>query len=1279
MAQQFCNYCGGNYEYRQGRWVCPFCGSYRPEEITNEDTTLLYTAFQNLRLAKFSEAEQEFDDIIAKFPKNPNGYWGRLLARYGIKYEEDFDGKKIPTCYATSIKSFISDKDYLKAMELACDEAREYYKTQADYIERVRKEWVEKAKKEKPYDIFISYKDSDLANGIDRTQDSIEAQDLYIYLTNKGYRVFFSRESLRDKAGEKYEPYIFSALSSAKVMLVYGSSPDYITSTWVKNEWMRYEKKIESGEKNPKSLLIAYNGFSPGDLPNVLASKQCFNANDRRFYSDLTDTVEKILSEEKKVAPPPPAPQKRKSPKIAVLLAIVSVILSGALIWNFVAQSNRGSSGTDSSSTENTTVVNTESTDSQLEDSTSAIPEDSSKREEVIPGESVEITTSITEDSSNFEETTAKPSVTQSTTKYEETTTEESFAETTQRAEETTEDESFVETTQYVEETTEEISSGNTSNVSYSLTLKANNGTADEYSISIQSGKSQNLPKNTFTYTGYSFVGWSTTEGGSVKYADEAKFTMGSYSQTLYAVWDVVNYSITYDTNGGSISGQKTSYNVNTKKFTLPTPTKSGYSFVGWSGTDVDGIIETVAINKGSVGDRSYTANWQANDYTLSLNFDGADASVSTINIKYDSTVEFPTPSRVGYAFAGWYYGNTQITNSDGEMLGAWNIASNCAVKAKWVANTNTAYTVNHYFEKADSNDYDLESETLYGTTLASVTPDVKPYSNFVSPDKQTVTISADGSLVVNYFYKRVTYKLTYMTNGGDAIATQTFKYEQTVNVSSPQRSGYTFVGWFANSELTIPFSSTATLSDNTTIYACWDANTDTKYKVEYYLENTDKNGYDILNSETKNLVGTTDELVSAEIKSFEHFTLNSTKSNPSGKIKGDGSLVLKVYYSRNVYTISSNAENTKAGTITSGGKIAYGNSVNLVASANPGYTFLGWYEGNTKVCDALTFTFNAEKDVTYTAKWSADDDTPYTVNFYKENMTPTGYNAVLFDSITIHGTTDTVVSYIANEVDGCTFNSDKSVLSGNVNGDGSLILNVYYTLDMYYRDGNYIYFGEYPQTLKADDVAISTTVDCRGYYLGSDGYYYAKIVANPIYSGYTFDSGKSIVDSDTYYFKVQPIKWRILTESDGNALILCDMVIDCHRYDDNKYIKSYENSEIREWLLQEFYNKTFTNLQKQIVQTIKQDEVFILSSGELKTHLNSQESRASWFVTDYARATGTELSSGTNYAYSWLTSSLVSDYNSRPYTVFANGNILDYHSTTNDAEGVVPAMWIKL
>jgi hypothetical protein len=265
------------------------------EESSTEETALLYAAFQNLRQSNFFEAEQDFEDIVNRYTSNAMGYWGRLLAKFGIKYEEDYDGTKIPTCYATSIESVYHSLDYRKAMEFADEETQIIFKKHADYIENVRLEWVEKAQKEAPYDIFISYKDSDAERNIKRTEDSFAMQELYFQLQNKGYRVFFSRESLREKTGEKYEPYIFNALSTAKVMVVYGSDPEYINATWVKNEWTRYLKRMKEGQKKPGSLIVAYEGFSPYELPSALSSLQCLDASEKRFYTDLFEIIEHIL------------------------------------------------------------------------------------------------------------------------------------------------------------------------------------------------------------------------------------------------------------------------------------------------------------------------------------------------------------------------------------------------------------------------------------------------------------------------------------------------------------------------------------------------------------------------------------------------------------------------------------------------------------------------------------------------------------------------------------------------------------------------------------------------------------------------------------------------------------------------------------------------------------------------------------------------------------------------------------------------------------------------
>lgn len=300
MIQNICNICGANYEYINGKWKCPACGAYKQEELSNEEATLLYNAAQKLRVQEFEDAEELYLDIIQKYPKQYEAYWGYVCSRYGIKTEEDVDGKWIPTCCFPFIESFLDDKDFKKAVEYAPTDIANWYIKQADYIERVRKTWIDMAKDEAPYEIFISYKDSDVVNGIERTRDSINALELYNHLARQGYNVFYSRESLRDKIGEKYEPYIFNALKTAKIMILYGTSVEYINSTWVKNEWHRYLKQIARGEKKENSLLVVCDGFSPNELPKVLSSKQCLDGKSKTLYVDIDNYLKQLFSKEEK-------------------------------------------------------------------------------------------------------------------------------------------------------------------------------------------------------------------------------------------------------------------------------------------------------------------------------------------------------------------------------------------------------------------------------------------------------------------------------------------------------------------------------------------------------------------------------------------------------------------------------------------------------------------------------------------------------------------------------------------------------------------------------------------------------------------------------------------------------------------------------------------------------------------------------------------------------------------------------------------------------------------
>lgn len=297
MSANICNICGANLIYKDGKWVCPACGAFKTEEISNEEVTLLYNAAQKLRLASFDDAEEAYRDIIAKYPENSEAHWGLVLSKYGIKYEDDYDGKKLPTCYATSIESVLTDKDYLDAVRLCKDKyQKEYYIEQGKVLEKIRVEWLEKASKEPKYDVFLCFKDSDKLNNMERTDDSIEVANLYTHLSSLGYKVFYSRESLRDKVAEKYEPYIYNALNTAAVMIVYGSKIEYFSSVWMKNEWTRYVRRLREGLKIEGSLVIACDGVNPGELPRPLNQMQVLDARKKTFYGDLEAHIAKIIS-----------------------------------------------------------------------------------------------------------------------------------------------------------------------------------------------------------------------------------------------------------------------------------------------------------------------------------------------------------------------------------------------------------------------------------------------------------------------------------------------------------------------------------------------------------------------------------------------------------------------------------------------------------------------------------------------------------------------------------------------------------------------------------------------------------------------------------------------------------------------------------------------------------------------------------------------------------------------------------------------------------------------
>lgn len=291
-----CKECGGRNEVEAGSTyiTCAYCGKQITlPTVKDEDRARLFNRANYFRRqGEFDKAIQAFTGIVNQDASDPEATWGRVLARYGIEYVEDpRTGERIPTCNRVSNASILADSDYLATLDNSKDEyTRSLYTKEAERIDKIQKGILAIAKLEEPFDVFICYKES--TGGGSRTEDSVLAQDIYDKLTKEGLRVFFSRITLEDKLGQQYEPYIFAALNSAKVMLVVTTDTANVNSVWVKNEWSRYLSIMQSNQD--KVLIPCYKKMDVYDLPEELSIYQSQDMEKIGAMQDLIRGVKKI-------------------------------------------------------------------------------------------------------------------------------------------------------------------------------------------------------------------------------------------------------------------------------------------------------------------------------------------------------------------------------------------------------------------------------------------------------------------------------------------------------------------------------------------------------------------------------------------------------------------------------------------------------------------------------------------------------------------------------------------------------------------------------------------------------------------------------------------------------------------------------------------------------------------------------------------------------------------------------------------------------------------------
>ena len=538
--------------------------------------------------------------------------------------------------------------------------------------------------------------------------------------------------------------------------------------------------------------------------------------------------------------------------------------------------------------------------------------------------------------------------------------------------------------------------------VEYTVTFVDENGkTVDEVTYTIENTKVTEpvVP----TKAGYSGVWekYDITDGGNVTVkpvytADkDTEYTVEYYKEKLDGTFAVESETLSAETD--------TTVNAEVKEF-------EGFTHAS---TNTNNVLSGNVAGDGSLVLKVY---YTRNSYKITYVVDKETVKVETY--KYEASVNpIDDPTKVGYTFSGW-----------DNIVPTTMPANDVTLSGNFTAKGDTKYVVEYYKEKLDGT-YEVETENKTAATDSTV--EVLPkeiigftYDSANNNNLLTGTVAGDGSLVLKVYYTRNSYKLTYVVDK-ETVKEETYKYEENVTaIATPEKTGYTFSGWDKTVPTTMP-------AEDVTVSGSFTANKDTKYTVEYYKENLD--GTFAKESETKE--AETDTTVNAEIKEFTGFThaATNTENVLEGAVAGDGSLVLKVYYTRNSYKLTYvvDKETVKEET--------YKYEENVTAIATPektGYTFSGW--------DKTVPTTMPAEDVTVSGSFTANTNTKYTIEYYTENTDGT---FSVNSNETKTATTGTTVSATAKEIAGFAYDSSNTnnVLSGTVAGDGSLVLKLYY------------------------------------------------------------------------------------------------------------------------------------------------------------------------------------------------------------------------------------------
>ena len=457
---------------------------------------------------------------------------------------------------------------------------------------------------------------------------------------------------------------------------------------------------------------------------------------------------------------------------------------------------------------------------------------------------------------------------------------------------------------------------------------------------------------------------------------DAVSFLMPYAPLTLTLTADKL-YTVTMDTAGGDPI-RPIQYTVESEAFQLPTPVRTGYIFLGWTGEGITEPQETIEIPQGSTGDRTYTANWQVIEYTITLlHMDGAGTSEALV-YTVEQAVTLPTPTREGYAFLGWTV-NSDMAPQLTVVLPQGSIG-NKTYTANWEL---TGYTVTMNLNggsgettllyTVEDEEFALPTPTRNGYEFVGWTGEgiIMPQLNVTIPTGST----GDKAYTANW--QVIEYTITLDTNGGPNVSPIKYTVEDSFTLPYPLRPGYEFAGWTLDGSGMLPA---------TTLIIYYGTTGDLHYKAEWrlaeYTINMDLNGGSGKEKVVYTITDEDFELPTPTRNGYEFVGWTGERiTTPQTSVKiPKGSTGNKAYTANwqvIKYTIITLLEGGNAG---SSGAYVYTveETFTLPTPTRTGYTFWGWTgEGITKPQPSVTIPRGSTGDKTYIENWV---ETGYTI-----------------------------------------------------------------------------------------------------------------------------------------------------------------------------------------------------------------------------------------------------------------------------------------------------------